>query len=321
MSTISAFFSVAYRTNYGEQVYVCGSSVELGAWDADQAVKLEPNSDFSIWSGAIDVNKSENFEFKFLIKNDFTRDVKWEEQENRSYQASFLSSALSLPPFKTLYFRAFWQGTLSPQEALQEKTSAFKDVIFRKVPSTPSALTPADYVFEFRLKVFRIRPESHVVVYGNLPVLGNGNPLKGVQLTATSSNSSVWHSFVSVPASALKSFQYKYAIIDSDQRVVQEFFDREFELPSPTVPLTHPTFIKLQDVPFVYGSHSEWKGAGVSVPVFSLRTEQSLGVGEFLDIKLMAIGCQIAVFGCYKSYRSTIHEFLEIGKIHTRTLR
>jgi 4-alpha-glucanotransferase len=31
-----------------------------------------------------------------------------------------------------------------------------------------------------------------------------------------------------------------------------------------------------------------WKGAGVAVPVFSLRTEESFGIGEFQDLKKMA---------------------------------
>ena len=30
-----------------------------------------------------------------------------------------------------------------------------------------------------------------------------------------------------------------------------------------------------------------WKGAGVAIPVFSLRTEKSLGVGEFTDLKVL----------------------------------
>ncbi|MHA4875433.1 4-alpha-glucanotransferase, partial [Enterococcus faecium] len=29
----------------------------------------------------------------------------------------------------------------------------------------------------------------------------------------------------------------------------------------------------------------QWKGAGVAIPVFSLRTEKSFGVGEFTDLK------------------------------------
>ena len=31
-----------------------------------------------------------------------------------------------------------------------------------------------------------------------------------------------------------------------------------------------------------------WRGAGVAVPVFSLRSENSFGVGEFADLKLLA---------------------------------
>ncbi|MBQ0080368.1 MAG: 4-alpha-glucanotransferase [Alistipes sp.] len=35
----------------------------------------------------------------------------------------------------------------------------------------------------------------------------------------------------------------------------------------------------------------KWKGAGVAVPVFSLRTSKSFGIGEFDDIKLLADFC------------------------------
>ena len=34
-----------------------------------------------------------------------------------------------------------------------------------------------------------------------------------------------------------------------------------------------------------------WKGAGVAVPVFSLKSDNSFGVGEFLDLKLLADWC------------------------------
>lgn len=30
-----------------------------------------------------------------------------------------------------------------------------------------------------------------------------------------------------------------------------------------------------------------WRGAGVAIPMFSIRTEADLGVGEFLDLKLL----------------------------------
>ncbi len=38
---------------------------------------------------------------------------------------------------------------------------------------------------------------------------------------------------------------------------------------------------------FVYLPNNTWKGAGVAIPVFSLRSKNSFGVGEFADIKLL----------------------------------
>lgn len=32
---------------------------------------------------------------------------------------------------------------------------------------------------------------------------------------------------------------------------------------------------------------SEWRGVGVALPVFSIRSKDGLGVGEFLDLKLV----------------------------------
>ena len=38
---------------------------------------------------------------------------------------------------------------------------------------------------------------------------------------------------------------------------------------------------------FTYLRNDTWKGAGVAIPVFSLRSNNGLGVGEFADIKLL----------------------------------
>jgi 4-alpha-glucanotransferase len=46
------------------------------------------------------------------------------------------------------------------------------------------------------------------------------------------------------------------------------------------------TCIKLHDG-FVWLPNTTWKGAGMAIPVFSLRSEKSFGVGEFSDLKLL----------------------------------
>lgn len=36
-----------------------------------------------------------------------------------------------------------------------------------------------------------------------------------------------------------------------------------------------------------FSQSQPWRGAGVAVPVFSVRSAESVGAGEFLDLKLM----------------------------------
>ena len=72
-----------------------------------------------------------------------------------------------------------------------------------------------------------------------------------------------------------------------------------------TIPVTHASRMVLYDrwkerggveteqrtvaVPYVHHNmRPRWKGAGTAIPVFSLRSEKSFGIGEFTDLKLLA---------------------------------
>lgn len=58
------------------------------------------------------------------------------------------------------------------------------------------------------------------------------------------------------------------------------------------LPLFLPQLLVQDDGPLQ--RKDRWRGSGVAVPVFSLRTRSSLGVGEFLDIKLLVDVCCMA---------------------------
>ena len=79
-------------------------------------------------------------------------------------------------------------------------------------------------------------------------------------------------------------FEYKFVIVDRGTRVPvlwEEGPNRIFtEIPSAGEHLT-----VCDDVP-VFATRP-WRGAGTAIPVFSLRSEQSFGVGEFRDIRLL----------------------------------
>ena len=50
--------------------------------------------------------------------------------------------------------------------------------------------------------------------------------------------------------------------------------------------LAPPAMVVQSDGPFRHEHH--WRGTGLAVPVFALRTRNSVGVGEFADIKQLA---------------------------------
>ena len=54
----------------------------------------------------------------------------------------------------------------------------------------------------------------------------------------------------------------------------------------PTVPRRLTCLLLLLLLPACLACRRDklWRGVGVAIPVFSLRTKQSVGVGEFLDI-------------------------------------
>lgn len=77
---------------------------------------------------------------------------------------------------------------------------------------------------------------------------------------------------------------YKYAVFNTKTKALIRYEDGGNRLlqksgSKKTVTILHDGFIHLTD---------KWRGAGVAIPVFSLRSQNSLGVGEFTDIHLLA---------------------------------
>lgn len=60
----------------------------------------------------------------------------------------------------------------------------------------------------------------------------------------------------------------------------------------------------------------QWRGAAVALPVFSLRTSDSVGVGEFEDIKKLVDVCNVAGACTCSSISASL--LCTTGRIHAR---
>ena len=147
---------------------------------------------------------------------------------------------------------------------------------------------PTDFAKTVRLKVRapQLRNFERLAIIGGGEALGNWEALRAIDMTEHENNEWV----VSLDADTLpQTFEFKFVALDDVEDVTplwENGMNRTVTLPE----------MELGDVVVYELSQAffplyPWKGAGTVIPVFSLRTEGSFGVGDFGDLKLMIDWC------------------------------
>ena len=157
-----------------------------------------------------------------------------------------------------------------------------------RLPLPAIALFPRTYLF--RVQAPQLAEGERVALVGDQPALGSWDVRRALPLTPSDRHE--W--ILSISADGLRlPFQYKYVIMgagDKEQRVVPVDVKWE-EGPNRQSPECFPASPQKggwvgafsDDELRIKAPH--WKVAGLVVPLFSLRTEGSQGVGDFGDLK------------------------------------
>ncbi|MBO4467634.1 MAG: 4-alpha-glucanotransferase [Bacteroidales bacterium] len=159
-------------------------------------------------------------------------------------------------------------------------SSAFSDVIFRRPdgasfrnPRTEDQ--PAGNV-SFIVAAPEVRTDQSVGIVGTGKVLGNWDKV----ILLSDARAPWW----STTLNFQEPVEYKFVIVDTKTKKIQAWE----EGPNHFFAEVPPTGTKLviADIQPRFPT-VPWRGSGIAVPVFALRTEDSFGVGEFNDIKKM----------------------------------
>jgi len=159
--------------------------------------------------------------------------------------------------------------------------SAFSDVIFRR-PDGASFRAPREEGPDhgnicLRVAAAEVRPHESVGIVGSGKVLGNW---KKVHLLSDS-HFPWW--LISLDIN--EPVEYKFVIADTKTKAIHLWEEGPNHFFGEVPPAG--TQLIIADLEPVFPTRP-WRGAGVAVPVFSLRSEDSFGVGEFNDIKHLA---------------------------------
>lgn len=257
--------SVNYKVDWEQELYIVGSIPELGSGDENQACLMRCESD-SLWQIEINVdNPPASIEYRYLIKEN---DTIIRREEGLPHQ-------LALHSFKEIFISDYWRD-FSPAKPFF--SSAFVDSI--QYHAYSDKLIYYDKTLLINLECFLADKDQVIAICGDAAIAGNWNYTKKMELKPIAYGQ--WALTLNVN-SLPPSFEYKYVIYDKKRKQIIHWEERDNRV------LISPDIQKKEIVIEMHEFQPEkrWKAAGVSIPVFSLKTEDSFGIGEFPDLKKM----------------------------------
>ena len=265
-------FFIRFYTRFGQLLYVSGNCAALGNDDLTKAVPLQYLNDqychCEIGVPATDI--ANGIDYRYILKDAEGNEViEWKDDKQIRITESGVKKILLVDT---------WNHAGTIENAFY--TKPFKDVLLKTKSITATASLPVTATHQFKVKCPLLKENEVVCLSGNGDLLDNWSTVAPLLLKK---EGDWWSATVDIPN---KSFDlvYKYGIYNTAQKTFIRFETGDNR--SWTSEGGKGKFTILHDG-FFRTNSTGWKGAGVAIPVFSLRTQKSFGTGEFTDIKLL----------------------------------
>lgn len=266
-------FSIEYKSQWGQIICVSGSDKLLGEWTPEQAIQLEYAGN-NLWVTSIETEEKLEAEYKYFVL-DANGSMSWEGGNNRQ---------LPLADKKEIFIRDYWHSAIDMERVML--TKVFTEVIMKPAsPFKPGIKTKTKHLVTFNMLAPRVGKSFLLAVTGKGEALGNWKkpiPMSNQQYP-------IWTLTLDQELLS-QQLEYKYVIVDRSSGKIKTWEDRPNRLVSLPESDAESSKIVLNDEKFAYPV-GLYKGAGVAVPIFSLRTADGFGVGEFYDLKKLVDWC------------------------------
>ena len=268
-------FVIDYATRWGESLYLSGDIQALGSGDENYAVAMQCDHDGHTWRVTVDIPPSQgSFSYGyFLRRDDLSERHEWGAQR---------SLCLS-PRLPDVTIEDVWHERPDNSELY---SSAFtKCIAFHQVETEPVVLNR-----KLRLTVLCPAMTQGLVpaISGSGSQLGEWNPLEAPALKSL--GNSKW--YIDFDIDTIKfPIEFKF-LVRKETEPKNVFWEQGDNRIFQTYPAGEASSAVV-DMGVIRSALPLWHGAGVAVPVFSLRSTSDFGVGDFYDLKLLADWCAL----------------------------
>lgn len=266
-------FSIEYRTQWGEELKVLGSIPSIEGKQTNFEVPLTTLNGVN-WTGKINLeDATTTFNYEYVVTHN---NLVCRKEANR--YTHLFSAQLFNKNTHNILLQDTWLRDATKQVFFNDifNNTWYKKEDEKVVKGTTTFILEAFYPM--------LTEQEELVIIGNQDFTGNWNenqPLEASSVNYPYYYFSLNNSLIQYP------LEYKFAVIDKASRTVK-YWEHNNNRYIPSTPLTNHSSVKIAEGEIIFSEHPYWKGAGVAVPVFSLKSKKSWGVGEFLDLIPMA---------------------------------
>jgi 4-alpha-glucanotransferase len=259
-------FYLRYGTKFGETF-----SLLLRNDAIEKSIPLNYFNE-TLWRVTIEIDKTaqETLQYSYIF-TDANGKTKNEGQQDRVIALKNIAQS-------EVHIFDYWNAMGAYQNVFF--TMPFQQTLLPKVAVIPIIVPEnAHSTHLFKVKAPILAENQVICLLGNVEKLGKWTTQSPILMQR---NENWWTTSL-----AFDTFDfpvaYKYGIYDVVQHQFIGFEEGENRV---VYGQNSQGYTILQDG-FVRLSDTKWRGAGVAIPVFSLRSEKSLGVGEFTDINFL----------------------------------
>ncbi len=259
-------FYLRYPTQFGQTIFITGNTADLGNDNQTEAFALS-YLDNEFWYSSIDfLDKKlpEKINYRYILR---------EEGEVDILDAD-IDRLVDLTDYNTREIVVIdtWNAESNYENVFYRMP--FQKHLLKRQYKTPKLKEPKLYTHEFKTKTPLLNADEWVCITGSGKMFNNWDVKKLVPLKAAGN----WYSIKINLSKEDFPIRYKYGIYNTrtktfifesgDDRVLHQHTGK-------STTILHDGFIHL---------HRTWKGSGIAIPVFSLRSTKGFGTGEFNDI-------------------------------------
>ena len=265
-------FYLRFYTQYGQSLWISGNSDELGNADLAKALPMEYLND-EFWFISMDIRRKtiqKAISYKYYLKN---KEGEWiGEWGNDRLIDVFVKDANEVQLLDT------WNHAGEYENAFF--SAPFKRVLLKSARPKPPAKPDKNFTHIFKVKAPLLQKHESICLSGSGETLGDWSKDHPLMLAK---DQDWWTVKVDLSTAGFP-IAYKYGVFNTKEKNFITYETGNNRLLYSDAAKKKMTI--LHDG-FVHFPNNTWKGAGVAIPVFSLRSKNSFGVGEFTDIKLL----------------------------------